>query len=53
MIKIDNNRVYSTEAGAKVRRLRDGLVAGMMSAGAGESVADYPAVYMYCSFCGA
>lgn len=44
MIKIDNNRVYSTEAGAKVRRLRDGLVAGMMSAAAGDSVADYQEV---------
>jgi len=44
MIKIDNNRVYSTEAGAKVRRLRDGLVAGMMSAGAGDSAADYQEV---------
>lgn len=44
MIKIDNNRVYSTVEGAKVRRLRDGLVAGMMSAGAGDSVADYQEV---------
>ena len=28
MIKIDNNRVYSTVEGAKVRRLRDGLEIG-------------------------
>lgn len=41
MIKIENNRVFSTEDGAKVRRLSDGLMGGMISAKPDDTVADF------------
>ena len=41
MIKIDGFRVYSDVEGAKVRRLSDGLVAGMMSLMGGQTAADF------------
>lgn len=44
MIKIENNRVFSTEEGAKVRRLSDGLTGGMISAKPGQTVADFEEV---------
>lgn len=44
MIKIENNRVFSTEEGAKVRRLSDGLTGTMISAMPGQTVADFEEV---------
>lgn len=44
MIKIENNRVFSTEEGAKVRRLSDGLVGAAISAKPGDTVADFEEV---------
>ena len=44
MIKIENNRVFSTQEGAKVRRLSDGLTGRMISATPGQTVADFEEV---------
>lgn len=45
MIKIENNRVFSTEDGAKVRRLSDGLTGGMISAKPYDTVADFVEIW--------